>query len=119
FSENIGITTAMRVFSLEYDALRERVDKITLGSEAYNYFKNQSKDIRITQNALSDAQGQIADLNIFAEDTDLTLAEVIDVTDDEVTLKGAKLRADNWSADSKGISFSEQQTRAGTFRMVT
>jgi len=119
FSENIGITTVMRVFELAYDCIRERCDKIKLGSEGYNYFKNSSKDIRITKSALLDAQVQIGDVTELANDTDITLAEVVDVEDEVVTVKGNKLKGSTWYGTTNGIVFGEPPTRSGTFRMVT
>ena len=119
FSENIGITTSMRVFSLEYDCIRERADKIKLGSEGYNYFKNASKDIRITKSALLDAQVSVGEVTVLANDTDLTLAEVVDVEDEVVTVKGSKIKGANWEGTENGIIFSEPPTRSGTFRMKT
>ena len=119
FSENIGIETVMRVFALEYDCIRERADKIKLGSEGYNYFKNASKDIRITKSAILDTQVSLGDVTEMANDTDMTLSEVVDVEDDVVTIKGSKLKGSNWYGTTDGIVFGEQPTRSGTFRMLT
>ena len=118
-SENININTAMRVYALEYDCIRERAVKIKLGSEGYNYFKNISRDIRVQQSALSDAQIQIADVLGMSEETGLTLAEVVDGSGSGATLKGGKLQGSNWYGTSNGIVFGEQPTRSGSFRMVT
>ena len=117
-SENINVNTAMRVYKLEYDCIRERAVKIQLGSEGYNYFKNLSKDIRVQQTALSDAQVQIADVLGMSEETGLTLAEVVDGSGAGATLKGTKLQGSNWYGTADGIVFNEQQTRSGNFRMI-
>ena len=119
FADNIGIVTDMRVFNLEYDVLRGKVTKVKLGSEGYNYFKNQSKDIRITQNALADAQVSIAEINSKADETEMTLSEVTEDVDDQVRLNGAKLQGANWYGTSQGIVFGEVPTRSGSFRMLT
>lgn len=121
FHTRLGITTALRVCELVYDAVTDKVSEVTLGDPVYSYFDSTQRQLNKMNNSIADVSGEAKAAQASARQAQRTAdyTQAYFWYDEEgahvATVDGDASSGKNVIIDADGMAIRDGNTDLATF----